>query len=221
MTHKKNTRIKLIYIAGPYSARDRAGVEKNIATATEAAKGVAACGGMPLCPHANTSDEDFEHLQPYEFWLEGTLELLRRCDAVLLCAGWQRSRGSLGEAIDAVGRSIPVFDDLTEVDKFVKGETYTPRFSACHEAVLRSKLRSFGVPREQLPDDSVVRSSLAKLVSWLASAQSAVFHLQREDVWKNPGDERDKWVAALDVSTDTVRRALLSLRLPQTPESGG
>jgi hypothetical protein len=39
----------------------------------------------------------FDKSAPDEFWLEGTLELLRRCDGIVMTEGWQRSEGSKGE----------------------------------------------------------------------------------------------------------------------------
>lgn len=50
---------------------------------------------MPLIPHANTAH--FHGLQTPEFWYDGTLELLKRCDGCVMIPGWRSSRGSVGE----------------------------------------------------------------------------------------------------------------------------
>jgi len=89
----------LVYIVGPYRAPTPEGVQDNIRRAREWAAAVAEAGYMPVCPHALTVGMD--RLQPDEFWLAGTLELMRRCDAVLLTPGWNRSAGSRSEATEA------------------------------------------------------------------------------------------------------------------------
>lgn len=102
----------LVYIAGPFSAPTREGVELNIARAVEFAVEVAKLGAMPVCPHANTAHPEFERVQPYQFWIAGTLALLRVCRAVFLVPGWEKSSGARGESLDALERGIPVFHEL-------------------------------------------------------------------------------------------------------------
>lgn len=101
--------LKLVYIAGKFSAPTRSGVEDNIMAAVMVGLAVAKLGGMPVIPHANTAHPEFEKVQEYPFWIEGTTELLRRCDAVMLVDGWAESNGARTEAIEAVSRRIPVF----------------------------------------------------------------------------------------------------------------
>jgi hypothetical protein len=100
----------LVYVAGRYSAPSRAGVERNIRAAVAVGITVAELGAMPVVPHANTADAAFEETQPYQFWIEGTLELLRRCDAVLMVEGWQDSRGARGEHAEAKRLGKPIFE---------------------------------------------------------------------------------------------------------------
>ena len=42
-------------------------------------------------------------------WLEGDMELLRRCDAVVLTPDWERSSGARAERQAAYNWSIPVY----------------------------------------------------------------------------------------------------------------
>ena len=70
-----------------------------------------------MCPHANT--RFFDGQLTDAFWLAGTLELLRRCDAVMLVEGWERSSGTLGE-IAVAERTMPVFKDLSELDLWLE-----------------------------------------------------------------------------------------------------
>ena len=95
----KNKKIKLIYVAGPYRSATREGVRRNIETAMQVAMYVAKAGYMPVVPHACTQyfDWDYPKLQPDSFWLDGTMEMLDRCDAIIMCPGWEHSSGSKAE----------------------------------------------------------------------------------------------------------------------------
>lgn len=111
--------IPLVYVAGPFSAPDRAGVEKNIEDAVRVGIEIARLGVMPVIPHANTADPWFARVQPYEFWCTGTLELMRRCDAVVMVKGWKRSRGARAEYEEAIARGMPVFFTLQELQAWL------------------------------------------------------------------------------------------------------
>ena len=99
--------MKVVYIAGKYRAPTPWGVEQNIQAAREVASKVVAAGYMPLCPHTNTAH--MEGLADDAFFLAGTLELLRRCDAVLLVPGWETSAGARAEVMEANRLGLPVF----------------------------------------------------------------------------------------------------------------
>lgn len=107
--------VTMVYVAAPFSAPDRAGVEANIRSAEALGIEVAKLGAFPVVPHANTSHPDYERVQPYAFWIAGTMALLRACDCVLMHPDWQRSSGARGEHADAVARSQPVFYALAEL----------------------------------------------------------------------------------------------------------
>lgn len=103
-------KMKLIYVAGPYRGKTREEVELNIASAQQIGKLCADIGWYPVIPHTNT--KGFEFLCPDikdEFWLEGTLELMRRCDAVVMCPGWEYSSGSRGEHDEATRLGLPIY----------------------------------------------------------------------------------------------------------------
>lgn len=100
--------MRVVYIAGKFRGATPWQVEQNVRAAEAAALEVMRRGHMALCPHKNTQHFDGE--LPDEFFLEGTKELLRRCDAVLLVPGWQDSVGACGEVVEALERvGIPVF----------------------------------------------------------------------------------------------------------------
>lgn len=99
--------IKLVYICGPYRAATAWEREQNVRRAEELARYVASLGGFPVCPHSNTRPY-FEDLQDDAFWLAGTTELLRRCDALVTVAGWQKSAGSIAEVDEARRLGKPI-----------------------------------------------------------------------------------------------------------------
>lgn len=107
--------MKVVYIAGKYRGPTPWDVEQNIRAAEEVAARVWAMGLVALCPHANS--RHMEGVASDEHFLAGTLELLRRCDAVVLVPGWDKSTGTRAEVTEARALGIPVFglesgDDL-------------------------------------------------------------------------------------------------------------
>jgi len=104
--------MKLIYIAGPYRGPNTWAIEQNIRRAEDAAVLVWRAGHAALCPHANA--RHMEGVTSDEHVLAGTMEMLRRCDAVLLIPGWQASRGAVAEQEEAVNLGLPVFN--SEID---------------------------------------------------------------------------------------------------------
>lgn len=111
-----NNRMSAVYVAGPYRGQTRDAVELNIAVARAVGLLAARKGWAPVVPHCNTSLYDFVTDQlTDQFWLGATLELMRRCDAVVLVPGWQLSSGTLAEIVEARRLGIPVFDSEYEL----------------------------------------------------------------------------------------------------------
>ncbi len=98
--------VPVIYIAGPFRAPTAWGIAENVRAAERVGLEVARAGGMPLIPHANTAHFHGEGAD--ELWLEGTLELLRRCDAMVLVDGYERSSGTKAEIKEAERLGIPI-----------------------------------------------------------------------------------------------------------------
>lgn len=109
MNHDAKNRLRrpVVYIAGPYRAPTPWGIEQNVRRAETAALAVWKSGAVALCPHLNT--RHFQHELPDERWLEGDLDLLERCDAVLFIEGWLNSEGSKVEHAYAEHIGLPVF----------------------------------------------------------------------------------------------------------------
>ncbi|MDX1527025.1 MAG: DUF1937 family protein [Gammaproteobacteria bacterium] len=99
--------MKLYYVAGPFSAKTREGVEENIRAADFVGRQLARICLYPVVPHNNTAHPQYERLQPYPFWIAGTLELLKCCDALVVVPGWEESSGARGEVAWALGETGP------------------------------------------------------------------------------------------------------------------
>ncbi|MHC4643948.1 MAG: DUF4406 domain-containing protein [Planctomycetota bacterium] len=101
--------MKLIYIAGRFRERIAWELERNVRRAEEAAFRVAELGGFPIIPHANS--RYFHGTISDEFWLEGYLELVGRCDAVFLLKSWESSAGAVLEYNEAMRKGLWAFQE--------------------------------------------------------------------------------------------------------------
>ena len=100
----------LVYVAGKYRGPDPWAVEQNIRAAEAVAYQIALAGAYPVTPHANTRGY-FEGAQSDPaFWLNATLELMRRCDAAVLCTDWLSSYGATVERREALAMGLPVHE---------------------------------------------------------------------------------------------------------------
>ncbi len=113
--------LKLVYIAGRYRAPTGWQIDQNIQRAREFGAEVAKMGAMPLVPHANTAH--YDGLNTDEFWLAGTLELLKRCDAVMLIPNWEASSGARAEVAYAQENGIPTFQHLIDLAVWLESHT--------------------------------------------------------------------------------------------------
>ena len=105
--------MKLVYIAGPYRNDDRWEEEQNVRRAEAIAIEIAKLGAMPICPHSNTRPY-FCSVRDNQFWYDGTMALLRKCDALVTVDGWTKSIGAKREMDEARKMGIPVF--VNEMD---------------------------------------------------------------------------------------------------------
>lgn len=109
--------MKLVYVAGPYRAGSAWGTECNIQAARELGAMVADAGAYPVIPHSNTAH--FDGLASDEFWLDGTMELLRRCDAAIFTPDWERSSGARAERVEAARLNLPRFDTIVQLRQWL------------------------------------------------------------------------------------------------------
>jgi hypothetical protein len=102
--------MKVVYVAGPFRGPNAWEIEQNIRRAETLALEVWRLGAAVLCPHTNT--RFFQGAADDAVWLDGDLELLARCDAVMFTADWERSSGARAERDHALKLNIPTFHDL-------------------------------------------------------------------------------------------------------------
>src|SRR5262249_60930335 len=112
--------MKVVYIAGPYRASSEYQVLQNIRRAEEVALRVWRSGAACICPHKNTAF--FGGAAHDSVWLVGDLEIIRRCDALVCVEGWQKSVGATGEVKLAREIGIPVFESITEFQRWLASQ---------------------------------------------------------------------------------------------------
>lgn len=113
-------RMKVIYIAGPFRPKrknDCWEMEQNIRRAEELAFEVWAAGAVALCPHMNTAH--FQNALPDDVWLWGDVEMLGRCDAILMTPKWAESVGAICEHGFAEEHGMPVFYSVDELREWL------------------------------------------------------------------------------------------------------
>ena len=98
---------KVFYIAGPYRADTERGVVENIRNAEAVAIDVWKAGYVALCPHLNS--RLMGGICDDKVFLAGAIDLMKRCDAVVLVSGCKKSKGTNTEVKIASALRIPVY----------------------------------------------------------------------------------------------------------------
>lgn len=108
----------LLYVAGPYRPNNDFTTEQNIDHAKEIAVAVWQSGNTAICPHLNTANFEDLTIVPDEAYLEGYLNILCRCDGVVMAIDWEKSKGATAELEYAKSLGIPVwfYPDLPTVN---------------------------------------------------------------------------------------------------------
>jgi nucleoside 2-deoxyribosyltransferase len=111
------------FISGPFRPSDPLNQweqEQNIRRAEALALEVWRIGAVAIAPHLNT--RTFSGSLPDEVWLSGDLAILAKCDAVVLTPDWARSSGATAERAFALDRGIPVFEQLSELQDWIRSK---------------------------------------------------------------------------------------------------
>lgn len=116
--------MKLLYVAGSYRWKGSRWVPLvigelvNIFKAWKISKDVWEAGFVAICPHTNSILMDKFGVSPQRF-LEGDLEIVSRCDAVLMMPNWQDSVGAITERNLAIKKGIPVYHSFRELSNLL------------------------------------------------------------------------------------------------------
>ena len=106
-----------VYVAGPYTGKDEAEVEENVARAIDVGNRLLDAGLWPYVPHLS----HYQHLrQPrhYEAWMALDLAILRRMDALLRMPNASSGADREVEFMRELGR--PVFWDESQVIEWAR-----------------------------------------------------------------------------------------------------
>jgi hypothetical protein len=98
----------IAYISGQYSADTKEGIEQNIRDAEKVAKELWSGGITALCPHLNTAHFEIEGVT-YEDYINGDLELVSRCDCIIMLQDWHSSQGAVRERNYAKDLGMPIY----------------------------------------------------------------------------------------------------------------
>lgn len=104
----------LVYVSGPYTASTPEQLARNIEMAKQAGLKVRALGLVPIVPHLAILNDD-PKVFTYDNAMAECLEILDRCDAVLMMEGWRESHGAQRECSVALRAGILVFFSLAEL----------------------------------------------------------------------------------------------------------
>lgn len=108
--------MKMIYIAGKYTdARGEWYQHLNIELAKRVARHFWKKGDYAvICPHANSAFMGDSSPSNWEMWLEGDLEMIKRCDMIVMLPNYKDSAGALKELAFAQSYNI----DITYVEEY-------------------------------------------------------------------------------------------------------
>lgn len=100
---------KIAFLSGPYRSKTHYGIHKNIQAAEDVALKYWRLGYAVICPHKNSAH--FDGALPDETWLDGDIEILKRCDVIVMMRGWENSTGARAERNMAVVEGIEIIYD--------------------------------------------------------------------------------------------------------------
>jgi hypothetical protein len=103
-----------------YRAKTKVGIIRNILNARKVSKELWKKGYAVICPHSNTAL--FDGICPDKWFLDGDLEILAKCDLLVLVKGWIHSTGTQNEVKYAKSLNIPVHIWDYSINDFVPME---------------------------------------------------------------------------------------------------
>lgn len=114
--------MKVVYIAGPFRAKNAWEVEQNIRRSEEAALKIWALGAAVISPHCNT--RFFDGALENDVFLKGDLEILKRCDAIYMLPDWKSSDGARGEFNYAEHLGLRSFQHMEDLVRWLNWDKH-------------------------------------------------------------------------------------------------
>jgi hypothetical protein len=112
--------MKMLYIAGKYRSESIEGVKENIRVARLYAEKYWKLGYAVICPHTNSGTMEYDVDE--KLLLEGDLEIIKRCDVIVMLPHWEESAGSRAEHELAIQCKLQIIYEYTgeQVDFIVE-----------------------------------------------------------------------------------------------------
>lgn len=107
---EKITKDKLIFICHPYTPKNGYSMEDNLHLGALICKEVLDLGLTIISPIHHSHSIDQQQKQDPELWYEQALRLLKKCDVILMCPGWQNSKGCKLEYKKAIEWGIKIIE---------------------------------------------------------------------------------------------------------------
>lgn len=114
-------------VGGPFSADTPEGCEKNIVATEMLGIKVAELGAAPIVPNSigrsvmQVMASTYAGSATWKDWIEVTLSILSRSDALIVTPDWETSQGVRREVEAALSTGIPVFYDLDTLKEWLHG----------------------------------------------------------------------------------------------------
>ncbi len=109
--------MRIVFLSGKFRAPKPYGIELNCRAAEDVSLEISKIGAVALAPHLLS--RHFQGSLPDQFWIDGAIELMKRCDAVFMIPGWENSSGSIAERQIALDRGMPVFEDYMRLQEWL------------------------------------------------------------------------------------------------------
>jgi hypothetical protein len=118
----------LLYVAGQYGNKTAVNgigdgivksVDENIAAARKIAIVLWEKGHAVICPHLNSAHMEVDCKATWQDYINGDLNMISRCDGLVMVPGWEDSKGAIAEHEYALSLGIPIwyFPDVPDLAK--------------------------------------------------------------------------------------------------------
>lgn len=107
--------MKVAYVAGPFRGPTHWSIVQNVRRAELVALKYWRLGYAVICPHANTAN--FQGAAEDGIWLDGDVEILKRCDVLIAMDTWEKSSGAREEVRIAKELGIDIIYDGSASDE--------------------------------------------------------------------------------------------------------